>query len=142
MQKIIAVILISVIAYCLYEFFNVYTVFSNATYKASFQTVGQLLSGEPFGITLVNHKNKRLSITDLTIQLVKNNVVMGGFAPTNVSLVKGENELVLTFLDNTKFLSIGTDYALNKLDNYKVRFSGMYLGFIPFKVSVDANKFL
>ncbi len=67
---------------------------------------------------------------------------MGGFKPTNVQLVKGENLINLSFLDNTKFVTIGADYALNKLSNYKIRFSGLYLGFIPFKVAIPANKFI
>lgn len=142
MKTIIAVLIITFISWVVYEFLQVYFVFSDATYKAKLSIIGQLLSGENFDITLVNHKNKKLFISGLNIELLKNDSYMGGFKPVDVNLIKGDNKLSLEFADGTKFISIGADYALNKLTGYKFRFSGFYRGFIPFKISIDANKFI
>jgi hypothetical protein len=142
MSKLIAGLVAALIVYLIYEGITVYNIFSKGKYNASFQTIGNMVAGEAFPITFVNHKNKKLYITGLTIDFIKNDQVIGGFKPIDVSIVKGENKLMLDFTSETKFVKLAADYAVNQMKDYKVRFSGLYLGFIPFRVPLPASQFI
>ena len=141
-QKIFIFILIAVIVYLIYEVMKVYRVFSKATFKTKLSDIIDMIGGSKLQTTMTNHTSSKLAMRNVSITFIKNDSVVGGFKPTDITIVKGDNPISLEFLEGTKFVTMAADYVLNKMGSYKVRFRGSYLGFIPFTYTIKMKRFL
>jgi len=115
--------------YRLFNLENIQTIFSGSGEKT-------------ISMRIDNPTAQKVYIKNVSITLEKNGVQQGGFLPIDLKLSGGVNNVTLTFLNDTKFGLIATDYILNKLSNYKLVFRGNFLGFIPFRYRMKLDTIL
>ncbi len=142
MKTFVKIAIAGIVIYIIYEVSKVYRVFSKATFKTKLSDIIDMIAGSKLQTTMTNHTSSKLVMRNVAVTFLKNDSVMGGFKPADITVVKGDNKISLEFLEGTKFVTMAADYVMNKMSNYKVKFKGQYLGFIPFTYTIKMKRFI
>jgi len=146
MKRIIFYVVIAILIALLYQVLVVYRVLSASNYRLfNLENIQQIFDNEgdkQISMKIENPTSQKVYVKDTSITIEKNGIYKGGFMPIDLKLTSGVNNLTLTFLNDTKFGLIATDYILNQLSDYKLVIRGNFLGFIPFRYKMKMNTIL
>ena len=135
MKLIIKILLISLIVVAVGQAYSIYRVLNKSSIRmfdlANIQPI--FSDNKSIKIDIDNPTSRNISFKDVTLTIMKDGRIMGGFMPLDLLISKGQNSVVLVFTNNTKYGQIAIDYATNQLKSYDLILRGNWLGIVPIK---------
>jgi len=144
-KKIILIALISTVTFALLQLYGAWRIYQQSTFTfVNFKDIISIFSGDKkITVEADNPTGRKLVIRDLKINILADSGnKIGGFAPVDLDIRQGMNQIVLTFEESTKYLKIGADIVTGSINDYELQFSGLWLGLIPFRFKTKLSKFI
>lgn len=144
MKRILIIIFLTAIVTMAVQLYGAYRVYKMSNIRfLDFNDIKNIFEQDKkITVKIDNPTRRKIFIKNMNITIEKNGVYRGSFAPLDLEIREGQNNVVLTFANNTRYLLIATDYITSQLSGYDLVIRGLWNGFIPFRIRIKLSNII